>query len=182
MDFLFAIPSFILHLISSLFSWAFSVISGIVGIFLLPVKLVWGLLMGVGKTLISIVLLPTLLFSHPGDISSSQPVVATTPTIPNNNLEQIFNEIKRLEFAGRNMEPLRTKEKSGQCGDKMREYQKQVENLVEITDALPISYKVTLGIAAGNLQFCVSCISSAQDSCKLVRMDLSDYQSSMSEE
>lgn len=40
MDFLFAIPSFILHLISSLFSWAFSVISGIVGIFLLPVKLV----------------------------------------------------------------------------------------------------------------------------------------------
>ncbi|MEG5162253.1 hypothetical protein QUB37_17645 [Microcoleus sp. AT3-A2] len=182
MDFLVAIPSFIIHLISSLFSWVFSVLSGIVGIFLLPVKLVWGLLMGVGKTLISIVLLPTLLFSHPADISLSQPVVATNPTIPNNNLELIFNDIKRLEFAGRNMEPLRTQERLGQCGDKMREYQKQAENLVEITDALPMSYKVTLGIAAGDLKSCVSCMSSAQDSCKLVRMGLSDYQSMMSEE
>ena len=182
MDFLFAIPSFIFHLVSTFFSWIFSVILGIVGIALSPFKLARGLLMGVDKALISIVLLPTLLFSHPGDISSSQPVVATTPTIPNNNLEQIFNEIKRLEFAGRNMEPLRTKEKSGQCGDKMREYQKQVENLVEITDALPMSYKVTLGIAAVNLQFCVSCTTYAKKQCEMVRVDLSDYQSSMSEE
>ena len=182
MDFLFAIPSFIFHLVSTFFSWAFSVISGIVGIFLLPVKLVWGLLMGVGKTLISIVLLPTLLFSHPGDISSSQPVVATTPTIPNNNLEQIFNEIKRLEFAGRNMEPLRTKEKSGQCGDKMREYQSQAEKLVEITEALPMPYNIALGAAARSLNSCVSCTTYAKKQCEMVRVDLSDYQSSMSEE
>ncbi|MEG3967058.1 hypothetical protein QUA00_05295 [Microcoleus sp. T2B6] len=182
MDFLFAIPSFIFHLISSLFSWVFSVLSGIVGIFLLPVKFVWGLLMGVGKTLISIVLLPTLLFSHPGDISSSQPVVATTPTIPNNNLEQIFNEIKRLEFAGRNMEPLRTKEKSGQCGDKMREYKAQAENLINKTKALPIKYKITLGSAAIRLDSCVSCTTDAKQQCEMVLVDLSDYQSMMNEE
>ncbi|MEG4849586.1 hypothetical protein QUB10_01600 [Microcoleus sp. B5-D4] len=182
MDFLFAIPSFILHLISSLFAWVFSVLSGIVGIFLLPVKLVWGLLMGVGKTLISIILLPTLLFSHPGEISSSQPVVATTPTIPNNNLEQIFNEIKRLEFAGRNMEPLRTKEKLGQCGDKMREYKAQAENLINKTNALPIKYKITLGSAAIRLDSCVSCTTDAKQQCEMVRVDISDYQSMMNEE
>ncbi len=177
MDFLFAIPSFIFHLVSTFFSWIFSVILGIVGIALSPFKLAWGLLMGVGKMLISILLIPTLLFSHPGDISSSQPVVATTPTIPNTyNLEQIYNEINELERAGRAMEPLRNSYQTlGQCGDKMREYQKQAKNLVEITDALPMSYKVTLGIAAGDLNFCVSCMSSAQNSCKLVRMSLTDY-------
>lgn len=176
MDFLFAIPNFIFHLISSLFSWVFSVISGLLGIVIWPVKLLWGLLMGVGKTLISIVLLPTLLFSHPGDISATQPVVSTTAAIPNNNIEQIYNEINELERAGRAMEPLRNSYQTlGQCGDKMREYQKQAKNLVEITDALPMSYKVTLGIAAGDLNSCVSCMSSAQNSCKLVRMSLTDY-------
>lgn len=177
MDFLFAIPSFIFHLISSLFSWVFSVISGILGIVIWPVKLLWGFLMGVGKTLISIVLLPTLLFSHPGDISATQPVVSTTPAIPNNNIEQIYNEISLLEKAGINMEALRTPETLGQCGDQMRKYQKQAQDLVEITDALPLSSYATLMSAARTLNTCVSCQTDAKKQCELVRQDLSNYQS-----
>jgi hypothetical protein len=168
-------------LISSLFSWVFGVISGIVGIVLWPVKLLWGLLMGVGKTLISIVLLPTLLFSHPGDISATQPITDTSVTVSNTyNLEQIYNDISRLEEAGRNMEPLRNLanlEKLRQCGDKMREYQSQAEKLVEITEALPMSYKITLGSAAIRLNSCVSCKTDAKKQCELVRQDLSDYKS-----
>ena len=178
MDFLFAIPSFIFHLVSTFFSWIFSVISVIIGIVLLPFVLAWGLLMEVGKALISIVLLPTLLFSHPGEISATQPVVGTTATVSNTyNLEQIYNDISQLEEAGRNMEPLRTYEKLGQCGIQMREYQKQAQNLVEITDALPMSYKGTLGSAALRLNSCVSCTTSAKKQCELVRLDLSDYKS-----
>lgn len=97
MDFLFAIPSFIFHLVSTFFSLIFSVILGIVGIALSPFKLARGLLMGVDKALISIVLLPTLLFSHPGDISATQPVVGTSATVPNTyNLEKIYNDIAIL--------------------------------------------------------------------------------------
>ena len=184
MDFLFAIPSFIFHLVSSFFSWIFSVILGIVGIALSPFKLAWGLLMGVGKMLISILLIPTLLFSHPGDISSSQPVVATTPTIPNTyNLEQIYNDIKELELAGRAMEPLRNSYQTlGQCGDKMREYQDQATNLIDQTNALPIKYNITLGSAAIRLKSCVSCTTYAKQQCEMIQVDLSDYQSMMNEE
>ena len=178
MDFLFAIPNFIFYLISSLFSWVFSVISGIVGIVLWPVKLLWGLLMGLGKTLISIVLLPTLLFSHPADISATQPIVSTSATVSNTyNLEQIFNDIQELELAGIKMQPLRNNKNLRECGIQMREYQDQVKDLIERTNALPIQYKITLGAAASRLNSCVSCTTSAQDSCKLVRMELNDYES-----
>ncbi|MEG4428372.1 MULTISPECIES: hypothetical protein [unclassified Microcoleus] len=186
MDFLFAIPSFIFHLVSTLFSWIFSVILGIVGIALSPFKLARGLLMGVDKALISIVLLPTLLFSHPGDISATQPVVGTSATVPNTyNLEKIYNDISQLEEAGRNMEPLRNREnleKLRQCGDKMREYQSQAEKLVEITEALPMPYNIALGAAARSLNSCVSCTTYAKKQCEMVRVDLSDYQSMMNEE
>ncbi|MEZ2235069.1 hypothetical protein [Microcoleus sp.] len=184
MDFLFAIPSFIFHLVSTFFSWIFSVISVIIGIVLLPFVLAWGLLMEVGKALISIVLLPTLLFSHPGDISSSQPVVATTPTIHNNNVEQIFNDIQQLELVGRNMEPSRTYEQLGQCVILTQEYQNQAEKLIERTNDLPMSYKVTLWPAATGLKSCLSCNTTSikQHSCNAVRMGLSDYQSMMNEE
>ena len=182
MDFLFAIPSFIFHLVSTLFSWVFSFIFGIVGIVIWPFKLVWGLFMGGGKLLISVLLAPISLFYHPADISAAQSVVGTIPTSPNNSLEQIFNDIQGLELAGRQMEPLRNNAKLGQCGILMREYQNQVENLVEITNALPMQYKITLGAAATKLNSCVSCSTSAKDSCKQVRDNLNYYQSMMSQE
>lgn len=186
MDFLFAIPSFIFHLISSLFSGVFSFIFGIIGIVVWPFKLVWGLLMGVGKTLISIVLLPTLLFSHPGDISTAQPVVDKTAAIPNTyNLEQIYNDINDLERAGREMDLLRNSydlSDRRQCGDKMREYQDQVADLIDMTATLPIQYKITLGAAAKRLNSCVSCSTSAEKQCDLVLQELSDYQSMINEE
>ena len=197
MDFLFAIPSFIFHLISTLFSWVFSVISGMVGIVVWPFKLVWGLLMGVGKTLISIILLPTLLFSHPGDISTAQPVVGKTAAIaqpvvektaaiPNTYyLEQIYNDINELERAGREMDRLRNSYDLSdlkQCGDKMREYQDQVADLIDMTATLPIQYKITLGAAATRLNSCVSCSTSAEKQCDLVLQELSDYQSMINEQ
>jgi hypothetical protein len=191
MDFLFAIPSFIFNLISGLFSWVFGVISGIVGIVLWPVKLLWGLLTWVGKTLISIVLLPTLLFSHPGDlsatqgnISATQPVVATTTTVSDTyNLEQIYKDINNLQRAGRDMEYLRTYENSAQCGIQMRKYQSQAQALVNQTNALPKEYSITLGAAAIRLNMCVSCKPyAAKQECNLVLQELSDYQSMMSEE
>lgn len=183
MEFLFAIPSFIFHLVANLFSWVFSLIGGILGIVIWPFKLVWGLVMGVGKLIISVLLAPFLLFSHPAQISAAQPVVGTIPTIPNNSIEQIFNDIQELESVGREMEPLRNNEKlSGQCGILMREYLNKVENLREITNALPIQYKITLGAAVTRLESCVSCKTSAKESCNKVLMDLNDYQSMMSEE
>ena len=183
MDFLFAIPSFIFHLVSTLFSWVFSFIFGIVGIVIWPFKLVWGLFMGGSKLLISVLLAPISLFYHPADISAAQPVVGTIPTIPNNSIEQIFNDIQELESAGRQMEPLRNNEKFlGQCGSLMRKNQNKVENLREITNALPIQYKITLGAAVTSLESCVSCKTTAQDSCNRVRENLNYYQSMMSEE
>ncbi|KOR33639.1 MULTISPECIES: hypothetical protein [Planktothricoides] len=183
MDFLFAIPSFILKLISSLFYWVFSLISGILGVMLLPFKLLWGLFMGVGQTIISIVLLPILLFSNSGDISATQPVVITSDTVSNNyHLEEIYNDIIQLEKAGRNMEFLRSYENLEECGSKMRGYQDKVKILIDKTNALPIKYKMTLGSAAIRLNSCVSCSTEAKKQCEMIRLDLSDYQSMMNEE
>ncbi|MEG3925901.1 hypothetical protein [Microcoleus sp. D3_18a_C4] len=177
MDFLFAIPSFIFHLVSTFFSWIFSVILGIGGIALSPFKLAWGLLMGVGKALISIVLLPTLLFSHPGDISATQPVVGTSATVPNTyNLEQIYDDISRLEEEGRKLKPLSNNYQREQCVIQMQEYQNQAAELVEKTKALPDQFN-TLKAAAGSLNSCLSCRTSSleQHSCNAVSMGLRDY-------
>jgi hypothetical protein len=182
MGFLFAIPSFIIHFLANLLSWFFSLIGGILGIVIWPFKLVWGLFMGVGKLLISVLVAPFLLFSHPAEISAAQPVVGTVPPIPNNRIEQIFNDIKSLELAGRQMEPLRNNENLGQCGILMRDYQIEADNLVEITNDLPRQYKATLGAAAISLNECVSCKTTAQNSCERVRDNLNDYQSMISEE
>lgn len=182
MDFLFAIPIAILHLISSLFSWIFSIISWLIGIVLLPLKLVWGVFTGIFKFIISVFLAPFLLFSHPVNVPTAQAAVPTVPVIPNSRLEQIFNDIQQLELAGRRMEPLRANGDLAQCGSKMREYQYQAEDLVQRTNDLPIKYKITLGAAATRLKSCVSCSPFAQDSCDRVAEDLKDYQLVMSEE
>ncbi len=179
MDFLFAIPSFIFHLISSLFSWVFGVISGIVGIVLWPVKLLWGLLMGVGKTLISIVLLPTLLFSHPADISATQPIVGTSSTVSNTyNLEQIYNDISRLEKEGRKLKPLSNNYQIEQCDIQMQEYQNQAAELVEKMKDWPDQFN-GLNLAAKSLNPCLSCRTSSSNlnlhSCNAVRMGLNEY-------
>lgn len=181
MDFLFAIPIFILQLVSNLFSLIFGVIAWLVGIILWPLKLVWGICIGIGKFILSVFLAPFLLFSHPANVSAAQPVVSTVTAIPNSRLEQIFNDIQQLESAGRQMENLRNKGDLAQCGSKMREYQTQAENLVEKTKYLPHEY-IALGSAAGSLRMCVSCSYSAQDSCDRVADDLNYYKFIMSEE
>ena len=183
MDFLFAIPSFLFHLVSSFFSLIWGIIVGIVGIVIWPFKLGWGLVMGAGKLIISILLAPLLLFYHPSaaNVSAAQPVTGTIPAISNSSLEQIFNEIQQLELAGREMEPLRTKENAAQCGIRMREYQNKAENLEEKIKDLPPEYN-SLNAAARGLELCVSCASFAKNSCKGVRVNLNDYQSMMSEE
>ena len=64
----------------------------------------------------------------------------------------------------------------------MREYQDQVKNLIDKTNALPLEYKMTLGSAAIRLNSCVSCSTDAKQQCEMIRLDLSDYQSMMNEE
>jgi len=174
-DFLFAIPSFIFH-----------VIGWIIGIFLWPFKLIWGLFIGTGKVIFSVLLAPFLLFSHPANVSAAQPATPTppVPAILNSQIEQIFNDIQQLELAGRQMEYSRNEWRNGnstQCGILMRDYQNKAKKLVDKVKDFPPKY-IALGSAAGGLEMCVSCMSSAQESCDVVRMNLNDYQSMMSEE
>lgn len=179
MNFLFSIPSFIFYLGSTLFSGFFSFVNKILSVFVCNVQLVlkWKPLMPCSKLIIAIILAPILLFVQPANISIAQSIVPTIATIPNNNLEQIFNDIQELELAGIKMQPLRNNKNLRECGIQMREYQDQVKDLIERTNALPLQYKITLGAAAIRLNSCVSCTTSAQDSCKLVRMELNDYES-----
>ncbi|MGA9380163.1 MAG: hypothetical protein WBV73_15470, partial [Phormidium sp.] len=114
-------------------------------------------------------------------VSAAQPTTPAVPAIANSQFEQIFNDIQQLELAGRQMEYLRNNGDLAQCGSKMREYQKQAENLVDKTKYLPHEY-IALGSAAGSLWMCVSCSSSAQDSCDRVADDLNYYKLIMSEE
>jgi len=94
-----------------------------------------------------------------------------------NKGEEVFKKLVALEQQGRSMESLRNTndlEKVKECGNLMRERQKIADDLRTETEELPNPYSIKLSPAAIELKLCVSCASSAIDSCNRAKTSLEE--------
>jgi hypothetical protein len=81
---------------------------------------------------------------------------------------ELLEQVSDLEKATRAMRPLRKKsdtESLRRCGELMRRHQPEAERLRAATDGLPVPLGMHIGIAAGNLVLCSSCLESADGFC-----------------
>lgn len=91
--------------------------------------------------------------------------------------KEVFDKLIALEKQGRSMESLRNTEdltKVKECGNLMRERQKIADDLRTEAEKLPNPYSISLSPAAIELKICVSCASSAIDSCNRAKSSLQE--------
>lgn len=87
----------------------------------------------------------------------------------------LLEDIRELEGQGGRMESLRHSqsiESLKQCGQKMRERQKIADELRNRAESLPQPLSFHLGVAAIESKLCVSCLSTAKESCDKVKAAL----------
>lgn len=91
--------------------------------------------------------------------------------------KELFNKLITLEMQGRNMQSLRNTDdltKVKECGNLMRERQKIADDLRSEAEKLPNPYSIPLSPAAIELKICVSCATSAIESCNRAKTSLED--------
>ena len=99
-----------------------------------------------------------------------------------NKGEEVFKKLVALEQQGIGMESLRNTNdltKVKECGNLMRERQKIADDLRTETEELPNPYSIRLSPAAIELKMCVSCGSSAIDSCNRAKTSLEEAKKEM---
>lgn len=107
-----------------------------------------------------------------GDSNSKERLITSEDRKAASNL---LKDIRELERQGRGMESLRRNqslESLKQCGQKMRELQKIADELRNRAESLPRPLSFHLGVAAIESKLCVSCISTAKESCDRVKAAL----------
>lgn len=90
----------------------------------------------------------------------------------------VLEALKILESQGRNMEPLRASnntESMQECGNLMRKYSQTAADLLSKSERFPKSYGM-LGVAALELKMCVTCSSTAMESCNNAKSSIAQAQ------
>ncbi len=113
----------------------------------------------------------------------NEPSPTLSPGQTPKDVAEILKQIVDLRDEGRKMEPLRqnTVENAKKCGETMRKNQAVADNLRSKASALPPLYSTFLGPAAINLKMCVSCLSSASESCNMVDDEINRFNQRMKE-
>jgi len=86
--------------------------------------------------------------------------------------KELLAEVTALEKATRTMAPLRQSRDTAtlkRCGELMREHQPEAERLRDQASKLPLPLGMHIGIAAGHLVLCASCMDTAEEDCARAR-------------
>lgn len=97
----------------------------------------------------------------------------------------VLRDLRDLVKKGRDMESLRDRNdhaKLRECGEQMRKYQAEADQLRSRADALPNSIAFDLSVAAGSMKRCVSCLSTATESCDIAESSLNDAEAVLQEQ